>query len=407
MNCLILGAGPNQLELIKKANLRGFFTIVVTPYDSDPGVSIAGAYIKADIKNISEILRQSAQFRPSMCITDQSDVGALSQARICAALSIPCMSIETAESFCNKYKCYATILAAGKQFHPDTIYFEKVEPAADYLAEKSSERSSLLVKPINSQGSKGVSRLGSIDDVQLLTQALDESDGAGFVIQQYVEGRHFSIDAVIAPGHYSTLVVAEKTKYLGNPNLDKRLVLTSENHDAVPKSLVDFHREVVYTLGLPRGLTHGEYVLSEDGAIFLIEVAARGGGGNISAKVIKYVTGFDPLDFIIDSGVDSVSEILVDSNSQRCAILHFFDIDTEIDESLGALNILNLLHFEYRKPIIKMGTPKDSRLRPGYFIVGGQTLAEALANELAILAQLGLRLIGQNSPSDSRNDTYV
>ncbi len=44
---------------------------------------------------------------------------------------------------------------------------------------------------------------------------------------------------------------------------------------------------------LPYGVTHAEYKVTSTGEIYLIEVAARG-GGSISSKIIPYLTGFEP-----------------------------------------------------------------------------------------------------------------
>ena len=310
MSCLILGAGPNQLELIKKVKSRGIFAVVVTPNSNDPGVLIADAHINEDIRNAAGIIEKCKPFNPTLCITDQSDVGAMSQARICTELSLPSAPVAIIESFCDKYKCYKAIATTGNKFHPETVYFGSVMEASSYLHRLKSERCNWIVKPVNSQGSKGVTRLGSADDIGALTQAMVESVGAGFVIQQYVVGRHFSVDAVVVGGSYSTLVIAEKSKYIGNSNLDKRLVLTSASHYAAQQSVLELHRQVVETLALPFGLTHGEYILSEDGTAYLIEIAARGGGGNISGKIIEYVTGFSPQDFIIDSALGRPQTII-------------------------------------------------------------------------------------------------
>ena len=396
MSCLILGASFNQLELIKKSKRRGLFTVVVTPNEADPGVTIADAHIKEDIRNIPEILSQCAQFRPRLCITDQSDLALMCQAFICAELAIPGPSVGVAQSFCDKYKCYTTIAASGKRFHPETFYFDSTDAAEDYLPNVLTERFKWIVKPINSQGSRGVGRLGSDDDSSLLRSALNESDGAGLIIQRYVDGRHFSVDAVITPDQYHTLVVAEKSKYTANANLDKRLVLMSPTQVPVLGSIANFHREVVEAMGLQLGLTHGEYVLSHDGKIYLIEVAARGGGGNINGKITKYISGFDPLDFIIDVGLGSIPKISIDDETGRCAILHFFDSDAEICTDLKIAEHSDLIHFEYRESVHKVSQPQDSRVRPGYFIVTGESYSNALVNESHLLARLGQQQVDHN-----------
>ena len=378
MNCLILGASLNQIELIKKVKLRGFFAIVVTPNYIDPGVQLADFHINEDVKNINGIVEKSAQFKIDLCVTDQSDVGALSQARICALLGIPGISTSIVESFCDKYKCYKTIAAFGKRFHPETIYFGSVEDANVFLTKSTDKRSKWIVKPVNSQGSKGVSRLAENDDNFSLLEAMGESMGSGFVLQEYIEGRHFSVDALTSSEHYIPLVIAEKTKYIENTNLDKRLILTSPKNKYSQQKILDFHREVVSTLGLTLGLTHGEYILTKDGVIYLIEIAVRGGGGNISGKVIEYITGFSPQDFLIDSALGKPQEILVNSSSKRCAIIHFFDSTSEIKNFRG---LPESLHFEYNALRKSEVSPRDSRYRPGYFIVGGSTLEEALTKE--------------------------
>lgn len=393
MNCLILGGSNNQLELIMAARTRGYRTIVVSPYLTDPGVKVADRHIHADIREVDTILTSLSDEKIDLCASDQSDVGSLVQSYICDALGLVGQSPEVILAFADKNMSYQKINESGNRFHPESFFFPTLEKALEFSETEIEIYANWIVKPVNSQGSKGVSRLNENSKIQII-EAYEESSGGGILFQRYIEGDHFSIDAVVVNSVVHPLALAKKQKYSKNKNLDKRLLVKAVSGSKLSQKLANFHSCVVKTLGLVTGLTHGEYVLDANGNIYLIEIAARGGGGNISGKIVKFLTGFNSSDFLLDSALGRSIELDLALCDEKCAILHFMEPDARLSQvdSNSRDSLINLLHFEYNYEKLSLDNrgPADSRSRPGYFIVSGESLCEAQECEKRVLNFYGI-----------------
>jgi predicted ATP-grasp superfamily ATP-dependent carboligase len=392
VNCLVLGGSHNQIELIKTAKKRGYFVVVVSPYLTDPGVGVADRHIHADIRDVDAIISQLNQ-KIDLCVSDQSDVGSLAQSIISERLNLIGQPSDVIAAFSDKNISYKKIRQRGCSYHPETHFFSTLNTALDFLNTHSETISDWIVKPVNSQGSKGVFRLG-INSEEKVIQAYDESSDHGIIFQRYIIGDHFSVDAVVIDSLVTPLVIAKKQKYPNNENLDKRLLVRGMTDDNFLLYLAKFHAKVVNSLGLVVGLTHGEYVLDASGNLYLIEVAARGGGGNISGKIVRNLTGFNSAEFILDAALGKALHLNLKISKDSCAILHFFDADAvvELSDEPAISKNKGVLHFEYdrKKSVMDNSSPSDSRGRPGYFIVAGPNLKEVQEIENRVIASCGL-----------------
>ena len=82
----------------------------------------------------------------------------------------------------------------------------------------------------------------------------------------------------------------------------QRLFPSCKNSSLIDKAL-SLNKTIVEGFGLKNGITHGEYIISKE-QIYLIEIAARGGGVYISSDIIPLMTGFDTNSFIVSIAVD-------------------------------------------------------------------------------------------------------
>ena len=133
------------------------------------------------------------------------------------------------------------------------------------------------------------------------------------------------------------------------------------------------------------GLTHSEYKFYK-GKFYLIEAGARGGGSNLSGKIVPYMSGVDNYEYLIKEALgQSVDQKKLDQlhlPEQRCVVMRFFDFGEGIVQKVYGKEYLkhNASVIDYQLEIHegdKLENPKYGRLRPGHFIVGAETYEEA------------------------------
>ena len=131
--------------------------------------------------------------------------------------------------------------------------------------------------------------------------------------------------------------------------------------------------------GLPMGLTHSEYK-SHNGKYYLVEAGARGGGSNLSGKIVPFMSGIDNYEYLIKEALgETVDEEKVKNHvfsEERYVIMRFFDFGEGVVDKIEGKDFLaeHPMLIDYQLNIKRgdvLKQPEYGRLRPGHFIIGG------------------------------------
>src|SRR5262249_32396423 len=136
------------------AHAMGFRVLVTDMYPNPPGKAVADEFEQIDITHKEDTLQAAKKHKIHYIVTDMTDVGVPTVAYVAENLGLPGIGYETALRFTNKY-VMRKALQEKFPFHiPKSRYFEKAEEAVKFF--QDSSKASLVVKPVNSQGSRGV-----------------------------------------------------------------------------------------------------------------------------------------------------------------------------------------------------------------------------------------------------------
>ena len=150
-----------------------------------------------------------------------------------------------------------------------------------------------VLKPRSEAASMGIKKLTASDQLWPLLEALGDRQSF-YVLEQFLPGDIFHVDSIV----FNRAVVFSVPHKYGHPPMDVSLggIFTTrkiprDSTDAV--ALDSINRRVVNVLGLVRGVTHTEFIKSnQDGQFYFLETAARVGGANI-AETIEAATGLN------------------------------------------------------------------------------------------------------------------
>ncbi len=144
-----------------------------------------------------------------------------------------------------------------------------------------------LLKPRGEASSAGIRRINKPDELWPQLEALGDEQSF-FVLEQYLPGDVFHVDSLVNEGD----VIFSVASQYGRPPLDVYhgggVFYTRSLDRAAPETtaLLDFDRQLLQVLGLPRGATHAEFIRARaDGQFYFLECAARVGGANISDAI--------------------------------------------------------------------------------------------------------------------------
>ena len=304
---MILGAGEGQVPLIQRAKNAGCYVVVVSPNGNYPGFAYADECVYADISNAERILEVAKELKIQAIATDQTDVSISSVQYVAQALNLPCIKCDNINNF--RYK--SLMREVCYQQGIPTIRFcstKDINNAIEFYKTLSDHKA--IVKPVDSQGSRGVTVVQSLSELQeAFSIAQKYSKSQNVIVEQFVEGQEIEIDTVVKDGQIIGTLVGDVHNFTSENAFSayERIYPSIIYAGAELERIKAINEATIKALGLISGWAHGEYIVSKTGEIYLLEVGARGGGNYIGSDIVRTMLGVgtDEMAFKTAIGDDS------------------------------------------------------------------------------------------------------
>lgn len=171
----------------------------------------------------------------------------------------------------------------------------------------------VIVKPVDSAGSKGVSRVDNPEDLgRAVEYALSESHSGCFIIEDFLEKQghssdtdSFTVDGKLVFCSFSDQRFDDKAD---NPYTPSAYSWPSTMPDNAQLELISELQRLMSLLEMKTGIYNIETRLCQNGKPYIMEVSPRGGGNRL-AEMLRYACGTS----LIDNAVRSAVGMPVDS----------------------------------------------------------------------------------------------
>ena len=312
---LILGAGTYQVDLIKKCKELGHEAIVVSP-GQYPGMKFADKVIDANIMDYEAICDIAKYEKVDGIISDQTDMAVYSIAYACDKLGLPGNKPEVADLFINKHlmreKC--------KEIGLPSIPSESVASLEEAKTCFEKFGPPCIIKPVDSAGSKGVTRINTIEELEQSYDDCKRYSGTGeIIIEKFIIGKEFEVDSIALNGEVKTLMYADLDEFkIPNIFASMTRLYPSVADSKIVDKLLNYDKTMLEGFGIKQGLTHSEYIVdNQTEEVYLIETALRGGGTFISSHIAELQTGINTAEFLIKMALGELNAI-PDFEHSRC-----------------------------------------------------------------------------------------
>jgi len=297
---LILGGSNDQLFMIHTAHEMNLETVVVDGNKNAKGLKQATYSKTIDFSNTDAVIKYAEELIAkgvNICgvLTMGSDVPHII-AKITKHFSWIGPSIETAKITTDKFLMKNILKNSGIAV-PCYALVESSEDILAYWDKWGSQ--SIIIKPIDAAGSRGVSILSSSADIdQLYKHAKKNSKSGKVIIEEYIEGPQISTESVIYDGQYFHPGFADRV-YNETKNFYPYIM---ENGGWQPSQLEETkHHEIcnqieniAKAIKLERGIIKGDIVYSiKYKKPMVIEIASRLSGGDFSASLVPLAYGIN------------------------------------------------------------------------------------------------------------------
>ena len=290
---LMLGGSRYIIPVIKAAHELGIYVITCDYLPDNIGHKYSDEYQNVSIIEKDAVLDLARKLNISGVMSFACDPGVATAAYVAEQLGLPGHPYESVRILQNK-DLFRKFLSVNGFNVPKAIgYSDK----AKALAEHNLFRWPVIVKPVDSAGSKGVTRVDSIDMLtSAIDMAVDHSIRKDFIIEEFIE-KHgfssdtdcFSIDGNLVFTSYSNQRFDETAT---NPYTPSAHSWPSSMPNEIQKELTSETQRLLSLLGMKTSIYNIETRMGIDGKGYIMEVSPRGGGNRL-AEVLQYATGAD------------------------------------------------------------------------------------------------------------------
>lgn len=245
----------------------------------------------------------------------------------------------------------------------------------------------LIVKPTDSSGSRGVTKLESVQDdvAEAVHRAFQFAAAGEVLLESYMDGTEFTVETFGADGQLHVLAVTEKDKVEGTRGTVARSLATPQRSPAVIARIADTVVAAFRALDYLDGPGHAEAILHKDGTVGLVEVAGRGGGFMVFDRLVPAVSAVNIARLTALQAIGlPVGRV---DNRAGAAVLRFFPSRPGVLRGISGFELANRIDGVEAGPFVQVGdrfrhaTADGDRL--GYILSRAATprRAQELADE--------------------------
>jgi biotin carboxylase len=327
---LILGAGVMQGPALKIAGEMGLETVAADADAGAPAIPLAGRFEKVDLKDKEgiEALARSLMEEGGLAgiMTAGTDFSA-TVAWAAERLGLPGIPYETALDASDKERMRRRFKAAGVPSPEFVILTGIPSKEAELKAEFSLPFSwPAVVKPVDNMGSRGCRRVDCFGELrEALADALKFSRSGRAIVEEYMEGPEFSVDALVYRGEISICGLADRHIFFPPYFIEMGHTMPADLEPAKAHALLEVFKAGVRALGIDNGAAKGDIKLTPSGPM-IGEIAARLSGGYMSGWTYPYASGVEPTRGAIQICLGKKPDRLEPERNWTCAERAFISI---------------------------------------------------------------------------------
>ena len=366
----IVGASDFQNPLILKAKEMGVETHVFAWETGAAGEKTADYFYPISITEVDEITDACRRIGIDGICSIGTDLGNITVSEVASALGLIANSPECVHKSTNKALMRQTFAEHGdpsplsiKVFHPEDV---------DGL----ELHFPLIVKPVDRSGSRCVSKVMSSYELKYaIERAIDISFEKAAVVEEFMEGREFSVEYISWKGEHTFLALTRKFT-TGAPHfIETGHVEPAGVDDGLLCKIKQVVEHALDGLGVQYGASHSEIMIDEKGNIRIVEIGSRMGGDCIGSHLVPLSTGVDFMRAVIEIALGKKPDLRRD-HEEACAMIRFAfsSKDVEVFNELKVNRPNYVIDYSFESDTNHAIV--DSGSRYGYFILRAEYASE-------------------------------
>lgn len=306
---LLLGGSAQQVIAIDKAKELGYYTVLCDYLPDNPGQYHAHRFYQVSTTDKAAILDVAQQEQVDGIVAYASDPAAPTAAYVAQQMGLCGNNVNAVETLCNK-DLFRTFLRENGFCAPRARGYTSSEAA---MADTGDFRLPVIVKPVDSSGSKGATVLHNWDGFpDALEFAFSFSRGHRVIVEEFIEKKHPYLiggDIFVVDGRVQMwgLLNCHRDSSV-NPlvPVGKSYPLLLEKTDEL--AVRNVLQAMVDKLGIRMGAMNVELIVDKAGRVWPIDVGPRN-GGNMIPELLGNIFGVDVVELTLRAAMGETIEL--------------------------------------------------------------------------------------------------
>lgn len=286
---MLLGGLSYLLPVIQEAHKLGAYVITADYLPNNYAHKYSDEYCNVSIIDKDAVLQAAQNLKIDGILSHAVDPGVVSAAYVAEKMGLPFQCSYKAACILQDKHLFRKFLSDNGFNCPNAKGYNNVDDAVkdiDYF------HWPVIVKPVDSAGSKGVSKVNSPNDLpSAIIYALSESHNGYFIIEDFLEKQGFSVgsESFVVDGKllYNGFYDQYFDKDASNPYTPSAEVWPSCLEQRYQNEIKSELQRLFSLLGVTTGLFNIECRLCTNGKVYLMEVSPRAGGNRL-AEMLNY-----------------------------------------------------------------------------------------------------------------------
>lgn len=307
---MLLGGIRYLLPVIDTAHKLGAYVITADYLPDNIAHKYSDEYVNVSIIDRDAVLKVAQEKQIDGILSFGVDPGVVTAAYVAEKMGLPSPPLKSVEILQNKDKFRDFLAANGFNCPWHKGYEDKKEALRDFscvanFAKATSAKEHgedgcefpVIVKPVDSAGSKGCKRVDSLADLpNAIDGAIAESHSGRFIIEQFLEKVGSSSDTDSFSINNELVFCSFNCQHFdvksANPYTPSAYSWPSDMPEAAQKYLRSEIQRLIKLLNLGTSIYNIETRVAADGRPYIMEISPRGGGNRLS-EVLKLAAGQD------------------------------------------------------------------------------------------------------------------
>ena len=290
----VIGANYQYLSFYKQAKALGYeIYSFARAVDDNPCWEIADHHYDMAFKD-KELILEVCKAEGVQGVTSFLLESALPCVYYVAeGLGSPCNSRECQAITANKYTMREQMRRCGVSIPA----YQAIKSPKD----KINLPFPIIVKPADSGGSRGVTLVRNQEELDdALDRAFDWSPNQTVMVEQFIEGREFSIESISYQGKHYILQITDKVTTEAPYFVEMAHHQPADLTEKQRQDIKNLTLQMLEALKIENSAGHTEIKIDAKDIPYVIEMGPRMGGDFISSDLVKLSTGYDFVNGVLE-----------------------------------------------------------------------------------------------------------